>query len=721
VNTRHQVIAPVVVAFFSLCLYLFCLAPSVTTAGDSGELIAASYRLGIAHPSGYPLYCIVGKIFATIFPFGEIAWRYNLFSALCGAATCGLVALIVLHLLPIQTDSPSAVRLQAACGAGFLLAGFIFFGAQSLIAEVYAPTGLMAALAFLCALNFARTAHLKWLAVLAATLGLSLNLHLSMVFLLPGILVFLVLPKRAQASSKPGEVSTPSPRISWLQAAPVFAFYFLAGFAVTLYLPLRAATFPAPIEENIGGQNYLWGQTLDWGHPVDFQRWKAHVLVQQYKSLLFEPFQVSVFGREMTLRRFAQSPAGAWQQLLSLANSLILQFLWTLPLIFIGALQMWRKGSTPSRAFSALLTVTFLANVLCAIHYRVDNVFDIMNFLFPAYVAMAIWMGLGIAWLFEGAAKWGQKLDGAADFTGGWRWRLSTLAKLLIIGAIVAQWTFFVMAASWKGNTRARDGALLRAQAAETLQRQSARAPTLFLIGDDSLFPFWYLQKVLGKAKDARTPWGAAMHAYEDQKKLPVLAGKLLKSGPVATAQWRADVDAKFPYAPLTKTGNLWQLTNGVLPLAARPTGEAAIAKPGVVRAKFLQQEIKKSELVGFEIDFALPVFASQRRPPIDRKNQTTQIGFVEILVAPRALALRPAPTQSATFSGKTPQVWKDARRLVVPIKARRGEILRATLPWEFPTKFTQGDYDVWARVVPLIRQGEIGWKKVDGMRMVVR
>ena len=56
--------------------------------GDSGELVAAVFTLGIPHPSGYPLYVLLGKLWTVAVPFGSIAFRMSLFSATCAAAAC---------------------------------------------------------------------------------------------------------------------------------------------------------------------------------------------------------------------------------------------------------------------------------------------------------------------------------------------------------------------------------------------------------------------------------------------------------------------------------------------------------------------------------------------------------------------------------------------------------------------------------------------------------
>ena len=72
-------------------VYLATLCPTVYVEG-SGELISSIHLLGIAHPTGYPLLCLIGRMIDTIIPFGSVAWRINLTSALLGAVvvSCSL-------------------------------------------------------------------------------------------------------------------------------------------------------------------------------------------------------------------------------------------------------------------------------------------------------------------------------------------------------------------------------------------------------------------------------------------------------------------------------------------------------------------------------------------------------------------------------------------------------------------------------------------------------
>src|SRR5690349_9413587 len=74
--------------------YYYTLAPDVTLE-DSGELAVASYYAGVPHPPGYPVWTIYTWLFTVLFPFSNVAWRVALSSAVAGAFSCGLLAMLV--------------------------------------------------------------------------------------------------------------------------------------------------------------------------------------------------------------------------------------------------------------------------------------------------------------------------------------------------------------------------------------------------------------------------------------------------------------------------------------------------------------------------------------------------------------------------------------------------------------------------------------------------
>ena len=73
--------------FISFIPSLIGLSGTVPPYRDSGDLIASIQTLGIAHPPGYAFYVLLGKLFVTLMPFGNIAYRVNVMSAVFGAAT----------------------------------------------------------------------------------------------------------------------------------------------------------------------------------------------------------------------------------------------------------------------------------------------------------------------------------------------------------------------------------------------------------------------------------------------------------------------------------------------------------------------------------------------------------------------------------------------------------------------------------------------------------
>src|SRR5262245_8941683 len=66
---------------------------------DAGELATAAFTLGVGHPTGFALWCLLAKA-ATLVPVGEVATRVSFFSALGGAAAAWLVYRAVRALAP---------------------------------------------------------------------------------------------------------------------------------------------------------------------------------------------------------------------------------------------------------------------------------------------------------------------------------------------------------------------------------------------------------------------------------------------------------------------------------------------------------------------------------------------------------------------------------------------------------------------------------------------
>ncbi|MEI9999946.1 MAG: DUF2723 domain-containing protein [Verrucomicrobiota bacterium] len=93
---RSDFIAAAIVALVTFGVYVATLAPNVTLE-DSGELITAATKFGVGHPPGYPLWTMCGFALTHLLPFGNLAWKMNLLDALIGAASNGVLTLLVCH------------------------------------------------------------------------------------------------------------------------------------------------------------------------------------------------------------------------------------------------------------------------------------------------------------------------------------------------------------------------------------------------------------------------------------------------------------------------------------------------------------------------------------------------------------------------------------------------------------------------------------------------
>ncbi|MBW1765033.1 MAG: DUF2723 domain-containing protein, partial [Deltaproteobacteria bacterium] len=125
-NSAAKEHIPFILIIIVFGIYLSTLSP-VVFLGDSGELTAAAFSLGIPHNSGYPLYSLIGKIFCLI-PIGNIGFRLNLMSSLFAVLTIWIVYSLILKI---------TLSRIAALTAMFLLAFTPLLWSQTVSAEVY--------------------------------------------------------------------------------------------------------------------------------------------------------------------------------------------------------------------------------------------------------------------------------------------------------------------------------------------------------------------------------------------------------------------------------------------------------------------------------------------------------------------------------------------------------------------------------------------------------
>ena len=260
-----------------ISVYLFTLAPTIGFR-DSGDMVTASYLLGISHPSGFPLYMLTGKAFSFI-PVSEIAVRYNLLSALFGA----LSVMLVFFSVKSFAKSASAALIVSA-----VLAFSGTFWVYSSFAEKYSLYAFFAALLIWFAVNFKD----KYLPLIIFTLGLALTHHLAI------IAVFIPMLYLMSVAGK--KCNNP---VRWL----ILTLLFFLPLCLYFYLPLRASSTP-----------------LNWGTPDTLKKIIDHISANDYRYAMFTASPVSIFEKlylhlvknyinEFTLAGFMLLVLGFWR------------------------------------------------------------------------------------------------------------------------------------------------------------------------------------------------------------------------------------------------------------------------------------------------------------------------------------------------------------------------------------------------------------------------
>ncbi|MCB0208801.1 MAG: DUF2723 domain-containing protein [Anaerolineae bacterium] len=93
----------------ALYAYTYTLAPTVIE-GDAALYQFTPYILGVTYPTGFPLYILLSKLWITLIPFGEIAWRMNFFSAFCSALALPLIYNATRRLLIPSANSTNSIN-----------------------------------------------------------------------------------------------------------------------------------------------------------------------------------------------------------------------------------------------------------------------------------------------------------------------------------------------------------------------------------------------------------------------------------------------------------------------------------------------------------------------------------------------------------------------------------------------------------------------------------
>ena len=344
-NRHHKYLPALLVFVVSMIIYGFTLAPTVT-GEDSGELIAAAWEGGVAHPPGYPLWTMLGWLAIRIFfVFESVAFRVNLLSAILAASAAAVFCRTLQRFFGVRS-------IFAVTGAICFAAGRHLWS-QAVITEVYTLHIILFCLILHFLLAWIEKPKNGLLYLISFLTGLALANHHLAVLLGPVLIITLLVR---------------NPRIFLkLQVVIICILALAIGLLPYLYLPLAAGDDPY----------------MNWGNPDNLENFQRHVLRQQYadESMHAPRSPHRILGHLGILWQW-----NTWQYTL-----------WAIPLIIAGAIVLARKNKG---LFILCLGLWLIHTVglleLLNMSFQRQDVFCSQVFQLPAYVITAIFLALGL-------------------------------------------------------------------------------------------------------------------------------------------------------------------------------------------------------------------------------------------------------------------------------------------------------------------------------------
>jgi hypothetical protein len=429
-----------------LFVYLLTLAPSVTFF-DSGEFVTAIHSLGSAHSPGYPLFINYAKPF-TYLPFGNIAFRVNIATALSASIACYGVYLLTSHLLAAEELGRDkklsafyrrAVPLSAALSFAFSARLWL----QSNHDKPYPLIAFLSAMIFYLLLMW-RDSYREgkdkpaYLYLGGFLWGLAFGAHQTMVLLLPSF-AFLILAMDWRMLCRFKEMTL------------VVAFT-LIGLSIHLHLPVRAMRNPL----------------LNWGDPKTLTQFLWHFLRRGYP--MDKPQRgISLFWAQLNAFNIPREYSVVGMALL-----------------LLGIYAFWKKRRDESLAY-LIGIVFFLLVIIGYLNTQPDLIFLTEEFFTPLYLFSAVFIGLGIFYLLKKCLEMV-----APEKPGALPLLIIRELPFLILLPLILPITVCVL--HYEENDQ-HINYIAYDYANNTLRTLPERT-VLYTWGDSGAFPLWYLQGV---------------------------------------------------------------------------------------------------------------------------------------------------------------------------------------------------------------------------------
>lgn len=257
-NKYYNYIFGFIVFLITFIFYNLTLSKTVYYT-DVGELASAAYYLGIAHPTGYPLFTILAHLWSYLPISNSIIHSFNLLAALLVAISSFVIFLIIYEIL--SNINSNFYRIFICVFISLTYSFSLTIWQQSTSIEVYPLQILLFSLIIFFSLKANNNSDIRYWLLTAFLIGLSFTNHLTTLFIIPSTLFLFFFEKNKFVLTK-----------NKFKDFLLIIITFFLPLSLYLSIVIRSASYP-PIN---------WG----WVHR-SFEKFLYHVQGKQYQVWMF--------------------------------------------------------------------------------------------------------------------------------------------------------------------------------------------------------------------------------------------------------------------------------------------------------------------------------------------------------------------------------------------------------------------------------------------------
>lgn len=342
----------IIVFLITFIIYNFTLSKTVYYT-DAGELASAAYYLGIAHPTGYPLFTILAHLWSYLSFGNSVIHSFNILAALLVAISSSIIFFVIYEILSNINFNSYKIFICIVISLTYSFSLTIW--QQSTTIEVYPLQILLFSLIIFFSIEAHYSSDIRYWLLTAFLIGLSFTNHLTTLFIIPSTLYLFFFERNKLILTK-----------NKLKDFLLIIMTFFLPLSLYLSIVIRSASYP-PIN---------WG----WVHR-NFEKFLYHVQGKQYQVWMFSGDKI---------------------------NENVHKFLELIPyqFAFLGILLIILGLYYLIKNKEKELLIYFLINIVFTFLYAINySIHDIDSYFSLSFISLFIIIPFGVLYLYEKSKK----------------------------------------------------------------------------------------------------------------------------------------------------------------------------------------------------------------------------------------------------------------------------------------------------------------------------